>query len=253
MLWVVASLAGAVPAVAEETQSVLLPGLDLRDADLSVGAWCRYLVVDEAMGERDSSSVYIAVVGREKNAESDSYWLEIETAPEGTREADRDVYRLLIDGAVRSMAPDDSLSRYVRRIYIKKGRGEVREGDPNDLARLTIVSPTSDKDWTVVPATTIDTPAGTFSCDMRRFESDVTREIPTGHVKLVQRRVDRVRVWISPRVPIFHLVQCEIERVRESRTIPRVRGIPDAGPRESRTTSILVGSGTGARSLLSSP
>jgi hypothetical protein len=51
-------------------------------------------------------------------------------------------------------------------------------------------------------------------------------------------------------VPVFHLVKSEIERTRESRTVPPVRGIPEAGPKTSRTTSLLVAHGTGAEPLI---
>jgi hypothetical protein len=72
-------------------------------------------------------------------------------------------------------------------------------------------------------------------------------------VILKQRREDHVQVWISPVVPVFHLAKCEIQRVRESRTVPPVRGIPDAGAKRSRTTSVIVAHGTGAKPLVSIP
>jgi hypothetical protein len=40
-------------------------------------------------------------------------------------------------------------------------------------------------------------------------------------------------------VPLFHLVMSEIDRTRESRTVPAVKGIPETGPRRSRTTKRL--------------
>ncbi len=238
---------------ADDAGMILLPGIDIRSADFAVGRWCRYLVVDVAMGEADSSEVYVAVTGREGKAPDDAFWLDIESAPIRTAPADRDRFRVLIDGSVRSMADDDSLYRYIRTIYIKRGRDPVERGNPRDMERLTIVSPTSKSDWIVTPEVSLATPAGTFSCEQRRFETDATREVPAGRVKIVQRRVDRVGVWVTPGVPVFHLVKCEIERMRESRTVPPMRGIPESGPKESRTTSILVASGSGAKPLLSSP
>ena len=238
-------------ARAEQPGTLLLPGIDIRDADFTVGRWCRYIVIDEAMGETDSSEVYLAVVGREKGR--DAYWLEIENGPVGTPAAERDVARFLVDGAVRGMAPGDSLYQYVSRLYIRRGREPVEKGNPRDLTRLTIVNPTSESDWIVTRDAVVSTPAGRISGEMRQFENVVSREIPAGNVKLVQRNVDRVKVWRSPDVPVFHLARCDIERVRETRTVPPVRGIPDAGPRESRTTSILVAFGKGAKPLLPSP
>lgn len=239
------------PAVrADQPGTLLLPGIDIRDADFTVGNWCRYVVIDEAMGETDSSEVYIAVVAREPGC--DAWWLEIENGLAGAPASERDVARFLVDGSVRDMAVGDSLYHHVSRLYIKRGRGPVEEGDPRDLTRLTIVNPTSESDWIVTRDVVVSTPAGRMKGEMRHFENVVAREIPAGNVKIVQRNVDRVKVWRSPEVPVFHLARCEIERVRETRTVPPVRGIPDAGPRESRTTSVLVAFGQGAKPLLPS-
>ncbi|HEX5132289.1 MAG TPA: hypothetical protein VFX92_07370 [Candidatus Krumholzibacteria bacterium] len=240
---------GAV--VAADTGTLLLPGVDIRDVDFTVGDWCRYLVIDEAMGETDTSEVYLAVVGRDKGR--DAWWLEIESGPAGAAAEDRDAARFLVDGSVRNMTPGDSLYHYVSRLYIRRGQGPVETGDPRDLTRLTIVNPTSETDWVATPGVEIRTPAGKFTAELRQFENDVSREIPAGRVKIVQRNMDRVQVWRSPEAPVFHLVRCDIERVRETRTVPAVQGIPEAGPRQSRTTSVLIARGTGARPLLPSP
>ncbi len=243
--------AAAPPVRADSPGSLLLPGIDIRDVDFTVGRWCRYLVIDEAMGQTDSSEVYLAVVAREKG--QDAWWLEIEAGPAGSPAGDRDAARFLVSGAVRTMTPGDSLYQYVSRLYIKRGRAPVEQGDPRNLTRLTIVNPTSEDDWLITPDVVVSTPAGEIAGDMRQFEKVVAREIPAGNVKLMQRNVDRVKVWRSPDVPVFHLARCEIERVRETRTVPAVKGIPETGPRESRTTSVLVAFGDGARPLLPSP
>jgi hypothetical protein len=54
----------------------------------------------------------------------------------------------------------------------------------------------------------------------------------------------------APSVPLFHLVQSEIVRTRESHTVPTVKGIPETGPREARTTSVLIAHGTGAKPII---
>jgi hypothetical protein len=250
---VLAWAAAVVPSRAADAGSVLLPGIDLRSVDFEVGAWCRYLVLDEAEGVTDSSGVYIAVVGREATAHGPAYWLEIESGPASAAPEDRDVARALVDKRIQSMAEGDSLYRYISRYYIRKGRQAVERGDVRDLMRLTIVAPESDADWVLKPDVTVSTPAGTFECDSRRFEKTEKRETPSGGVTIVQRRTDRVEVWTSSAVPVFHLARCVVERERESKTIPTVRGIPPSGPRRSRTTSVVVAFGKGARPLLSSP
>jgi hypothetical protein len=250
-----ALIPGAFPraARAAEAESLLLPGIDLRAVEFTVGAWCRYLVVDEAMGETDSSTVYLAIVGRETTRAGTAYWLEIESGPARAPDTEREAIRALVDERVKSMAPGDSLYRYLERLYIRKGRGPVEAGNPRDLNRLTIVTPTAESDWQIESGHLLSTPAGELTCELRSFAKEESRDIPTGRVTLRQHREDRVQVWISPVIPIFHLAQCKIDRVRESRTVPPVRGIPDAGPKRSRTTSVVVAHGTGAKPLVSIP
>jgi len=244
----------AAPAAhAEDAGTLLLPGIDIRTIQFTVGAWCRYRVLDEAMGEADSSEVRLAIVGREKTSNGHAYWLEIQNGPVGGGSAEREVSLALVDEKVRSMAPGDSLYRYVHQFYIRKGQGPVTPGDPRDLKRLTIVSPPSQSGWQTETGRQLVTPAGEFTCDVRRFEKKESRDIPSGRVTIQQRRSDQVVVWMSTEVPIFHLVKCEIERSRESRTVPPVRGIPESGPRRSRTVSRLVAHGTDARPSFSIP
>jgi hypothetical protein len=241
------------PVIAADTGSVLLPGIDIRNIDFDVGAWCRYVVVDEAMDVTDSSLVYIAVVGRESTSQGVAYWLEIENGPVSSPSSERDIARALVDEDVRRMAEGDSLYRYVREYYVRKGDGPVEPGDVHDLRRLTVVHPASDRDWVASPRAKLKTPAGELSCDSRRFEKTISSEVPSGRVKISQRRTDRVEVWTSAAVPVFHLARCVVERERESKTIPAVRGIPESGPRRSRTTSVVVAFGKGAKPRLKTP
>ena len=235
-------------ARAADSESLLLPGIDIRSIDFAVGAWCRYRVVDEAMGQSDTSEVMLAIVGRESTPDGPAYWLEIETGPLGGTDDERDFSRVLVDDRVRHMAAGDSVYHFVRRFYIKKGRGPVEPGDPQDLKRLTVVSPASGSDWKVTPGRRIETTAGDIACELRTFEADASRDVPAGRIVIRQRRIDRVQVWVSPAIPVFHLARCEIERLRESKAVPPVPGVPDSGPRTSRTTSEIVSYGTGAKS-----
>jgi hypothetical protein len=248
-----AGLACVATSRAAETESLLLPGIDMRSIEFKVGAWCRYRVIDEAMGESDTSTVYLAVVGEEKTATGTAYWLEVESIAPGAQKSEHDVARALVDQRIQRMAAGDSLHAYISKFYTRKGDGPVEEGDPRQLRRLSMASPSSPSDWKSEPNQTMQTPAGTFVCERRSFVATEERDIPSGRVILKQKRSDRVEVFTSPSVPIFHLVRSEIERTRESRTVPAVRGIPEAGPKTSRTTSLLVAHGTGARAMIRVP
>jgi hypothetical protein len=243
-------IAGPAVSRAAETESLLLPGIDMRAIAFEVGAWCRYRVIDEAMGQADTSTVYIAVVGRETSDAGGAYWLEVATIAPGETESGQDVARALVDERIKTIAPGDSLHHFISRYYTRKGDGPVEEGDPKQLRRLSMASPASAADWKIQSERSVQVPAGTFVCEQRSFESTESRDIPSGRVILKQKRSDRVIVFTSPKVPVFHLVKSEIERTRESRTAPQVRGIPEAGPKTSRTTSLLVAHGTGAEPLI---
>jgi hypothetical protein len=238
------------PAWASETESFLLPGIDMRSIEFNVGAWCRYRVVDEAMGEKDTTTVYLAVVGREKTATGTAYWLEVESSVTNAEGAERDVARALVDDRIRSMAEGDSLYHYISRFYTMKSHESPEQGNPADLRRLTMVSPASKADWKSESNRPVETPAGKFTCEYRTFERSESRDIPNGRVVLKQKRSDRVEVYTSASVPLFHLVKSEIDRTRESHTVPPIKGIPDAGPRQSQTTSILIAHGTGAKPMI---
>lgn len=240
-------------ARAADAESLLLPGIDIRSIDFAVGTWCRYRVVDEALGQADTSEVMLAIVGRESTPDGPAYWLEIETCPLGGSDDDRDCSRVLVDDRVRTMAAGDSVYHFVRRFYIKKGNGPVEAGDPRDLKRLTVVFPDSGSLVGVMSDMRIRTAAGAINCELSQFETDESRDVPAGRIVIRQRRVDRVKVWVSLVIPVFHLARCEIERLRESKAVPPVRGVPDSGPRTSRTTSEILSYGTGAKARISPP
>jgi hypothetical protein len=245
---------GRVAATSDTAMdSFLLPGVEAADIEFQVGAWCRYLIVDEAMGEIDSTLFYFAVLDRETTPDGDSFWVEVEMQPSRATRAQREVARALVAGTVHDLADGDSLYRYVRELYVKKGSDPVEPADPVDLKRVTLARPTSESDWTRREGVDVRTPGREWICDFKELTVEESREVPTGGVTLLQRTSDRFRVWTSDEVPVFGMVKCVIERSRESRTVPPVPGIPNAGARESRTTAVVVDYGSDARPLMSIP
>lgn len=237
MLGALVVFAMATPRAAD-VESLVLPGIDLSDADLHVGHWVRYLVIDEAEGVVDSTMVTFAVTGAEK----DAYWLEIDSRAGGA-DGERDAVRVLVDNAITSYAYGDSLYRYVRQLLILKGDSPPEPGDMDRVRRLTLTRPTTGDGWTRTAGVAVDTPAGPVDCELREMTIVDHREVPAGRVTVVRNHEDHFRVWSSDRIPVFHLAKCVIDRSRESRTVPAVQGIPESGPRTSRTTSIVVAFG----------
>jgi hypothetical protein len=249
ILIAVLSIGAARPARAAEAESFLLPGIDMRSIEFKVGAWCRYRVIDEAMGETDTTLVYLAVVGSEKTATGTAYWLEVESRVPGRSDAERDAARALVDGRIHSMAEGDSIHAYITRFYTRKGKDAPQKGNPADLRKLTLVSPVSASDWKTESQEPLATPAGKFVCEHRVFDRTESRDVPSGRIVIKQKRSDHVEIYTAPSVPLFHLVESVIDRTRESRTVPAVKGIPETGPRQSRTTSVLIAHGAGAKSV----
>jgi hypothetical protein len=74
--------------------------------------------------------------------------------------------------------------------------------------------------------------------------------IPAGRIQLVEERDDMWTVWLSDEVPIFQLISCRIERSKQTKTIPAIKGIPPTGRRQSSTTAELIEFGFQAGPIL---
>jgi hypothetical protein len=246
---------GSFPAAPADSgeDSFLIPGVALSDAEFRVGAWCRYLVIDEIMGGRDSTTVYIAVTGVTRTATGEAYWVELESGAAGAAARDRESASALISSDINDFSPGDSLCQYIIELYIKRGTGAVEPADPAELERLTLSNPTSDSEWALSADETVETPQGRFECSRKHLAVEDKREIPMGRVTLVKNDADVYDVWFCDDVPIFRVVKCVIDRVRESRTLPAVPGIPDKGREESRTTVELLAYGSDAQSKIKIP
>jgi hypothetical protein len=240
----------ALPTCLFADDTFLLPGVTFSNADFTVGAWCRYTVVDELPGERDSTIVYIAITGSTVAGGGRSFWLELKTGPAHAETGEFEAVKALISYDIKNLQPGDSLCHYVSRLYIKKGTGPVETADPAELERLTSTNPTSDSDWDLSKGEKIETPGGSFLCDRKSRTVLDQREIPMGRTTLVKNDSDACDAWFCDEVPIFRLVRCVIERVRESKTVPSIPGIPDKGREVTRTTVELTEYGTDAKPVL---
>lgn len=247
---VVVSAALLLPASLPAEDTFLLPGVTFNNADFTVGAWCRYMVVDELPGERDSTLVYVAVTGRTAIDGKDAFWLEMKTGPPHAEKEEFEVVKALIDYDIKDLSPGDSLCRYVSRLYIKKGSGSVETADPAELERLTSSNPTSDTEWDLTEGEKIETPGGSFLCDRKSRTVVDRREIPMGRTILKKNDSDAYDAWFCDDIPIFRLARCVIERVRESKAVPAIPGIPDKGREVTRTAVELTAYGTDATPIL---
>jgi hypothetical protein len=228
----------------------LIPGADFSRLTLDAGAWCRYLVVDEALDEADSTEIYIGVPQRVETDHGTAYWVEMETRARGAADREPEILKMLILGKIRDCAVGDSLGQYVLRLYIRNGTHPIHEENPRRYEGFSLVVPTTDSTWTSVPDVTIRTGAGEFTALRKQRTVTDDREIKTGKVTIVKKSSDSFSVWFSDQVPVFHLVRCEIDRSRETTTEPRLAGIPVAGDRRSKTTAELTSYGHHAKEIL---
>jgi hypothetical protein len=231
-------------------EKFIIPGVDFSRLDLTAGAWCRYLVVDKALGIDDSTEVYIGLPARVKVSQGTATWVEIQSKPYGGGAEEEEVYKMLILDSITQVSAQDTLVHYVIQFYIKKGIEPVTAEDPARLRDFPLGPPTSKSLWIIEPGVAVTTPAGDFSCEIKKRAVVTEKEIPAGSIKLVEKRNDRWAVWFTDEVPIFHLVKCRIERSKETKAVPEVPGIPSSGKRESETIAKLLGFGHDAKPIL---
>lgn len=228
-----------------------IPGVDFSKLVLTEGAWCRYRVADEALGTVDSSEVYIGVPSSEMTPQGLAFWVELETRPVGATSDDAQILKLLVLEAIRSFEEGDSLGEYVVRLYNKNGSDPPQEEDPKKFKRFSLVIPTTDSSWVATPDVPTETASGSFRCIKKERVVVENKEIPTGNVTLVRKARDDFTVWFSDDIPVFRMAKCMIIRVRETETVPKIKGIPDSGRKESKTTAELVEYGYDASPILS--
>ena len=239
----------AGPALAGD--QFVVPGVDFSNLSMREGAWCRYLVADEALGQIDTAEVYIGLPAREMTPEGPAFWVEIDSRPLGASSGEAEVLKLLVMERIRDFDEGDFLGEYVMRLYIRNGTHPVQEEDPRNYEGFSQVIPTTDSSWQSVADVSHGTPAGSFTCTRKSRTVNDDKTIQTGNVKLIKKATDDYTVWFSDEVPIFHMVKCVIERSRETKTVPRIAGIPASGSKYSKTTAELVDYGYDAQPILS--
>ena len=255
MIWGVGAavlLVGLVswPRGSGSAENLLVPGAEFSQLVLERGAWVRYLVVDEALGQEDSSEVYVGIPAVETTARGPAFWLELAIGPVGGNDDETQILKLLVLDGITGFSEGDSLGDYVLRLYIKKGGRPAEEKDPRTYEDLSIIVPTAESSWVSTDGVTVRASGGQFTCTKKTRTVEDEQEIPTGKVRLVRKSRDDFTVWFSNDVPVFRLVKCVVERSRETDTIPRITGIPVSGKKLSRTTAELAGFGFNAEPVL---
>jgi hypothetical protein len=241
------SIAGAEAAA----DDFLVPGADFSKLVLETGAWCRYLVVDEALGQTDSTEIYVAIPADEMTPRGRAFWVELESALRGAGPGESEVLKLLILERITEFSEGDSFGDFVLKLYIRTGAGPVEEKDPGQYKEFSTIVPTADSSWVTVSDVPVSTTAGEFACMKRTRSARSEQEIPTGKIKLIKKARDDYAVWFCADVPVFRMARCLIERTRETDTVPRLAGIPASGKKESRTAAELVAYGFDAKPILS--
>jgi hypothetical protein len=240
-----------MPAGGRSAENLFVPGAEFSQLVLRSGAWCRYVVVDEALGQRDTTEIYIAIPGSETSPRGRAYWLELSTKPLGESEDEGEVLKLLVLEGITKFSEGDSLGQYVLEFYIKKGTHPAEKRNPRTYDGFSLIVPTSESLWKSSSGKDVSTKAGRFECTEKTRTAEENQQIPTGKFKLIRKSRDDYSVWFCDDVPVFRLVKCVIERSRETEMVPRISGIPVEGHKYSKTTAELVGFGMDAKPILS--
>ena len=228
----------------------LVPGVDFSKLVLQKGAWCRYIVVDEALGQIDSTEIYVAIPGGETTPQGQAYWVELKSGQVGAGADESEVLKLLILERITEFYEGDLFGDFVLKLYIKKGARPVDEEDPAEFEEFSTIVPTADSSWVTVSGVSVSTAAGDFTCMKKTRSVRTEQEIPTGKIKLIKKAQDDYTVWFCADVPVFRMAKCLIERSRETDTVPKLAGIPASGVKESWTAAELVAYGFDAKPIL---
>ena len=234
----------------EAAENLLVPGAEFSQLVLEKGAWCRYVVVDEALGQVDSTEIYVGLPAVEATPRGRAFWIELLSRPVGGGEEEGQILKLLVLEGITGFSEGDSLGDYVLELYIKRGARPAEEKDPRSYEDFSLIVPTAESSWTTVDDVPAATAAGRFRCTKKTRTVENNQEIPTGKTKLIRRSRDDFAVWFCGDIPVFRLVKCEIERARETEIVPRMAGVPVGGKRQSRTTAELTGFGRDAKPIL---
>jgi hypothetical protein len=245
----VVSLLALCPGSRAE-ENLLVPGAEFSQLVLAPGAWCRYVVVDEALGQVDSSEVYVGLPAVENTARGRAFWIEILSRPVGGGQEEGQILKLLVLEGITGFSDGDSLGGYVLELYIKRGARPVEEKDPRSYEDFSLVVPTAESSWSTADGVAAETAAGRFVCAKKTRTAESHQEIPTGKTRLIRKSRDDYTVWFCDDVPVFRMVRCEIERSRETEIVPRIAGVPVGGKKLSRTTAELTGFGRDAKPIL---
>jgi len=240
----------ALPRGAAAAENLLVPGAEFSQLALEKGVWCRYLVVDEALGQMDSTEVYVGLPAAEVTPRGRAFWLELLSRPVRGGEEEAQILKLLVLEGITGFSEGDSLEDYVLKLYIKRGARPVEEKDPSGYDDLSLIVPTAETSWATSQNVPAATAAGRFICTQKTRTVANNQEIPTGKTKLIRKSRDDYVVWFCGDIPVFRLVKCEIERARETEIVPPIAGVPVGGKKHSRTTAELTGFGRDAKPIL---
>ncbi len=249
LVWLLWMSTVMTPAAAAD--DFLVPGVDFSKLVFKTGAWCRYIVIDEALDQTDTTEVYVGIPGSEMTPDGRAYWVELESVPVGAGTGRSEVLKLLILEQITEFSEGDSFGDYVLRLYIKSGASPVEEKDPGEYEEFSTIVPTADSSWVTVAGVPLSTTAGEFTCTEKTRSARTVQEIPTGKIKLIKKAADDYAVWFCSDVPVFRMAKCVIERSRETDTVPRLAGIPASGKKQSRTAAELLAFGFDAKPILS--
>lgn len=227
------SAAGAAAAA-----DFLVPGVSLSSVSFEEGVGVWYLVVTESEGIGDTAMVALEVLAVE-NGEVE---LEIVSAPFPPLPEETVTIRVTMAKTVAAARTRDELRAGIRRVLVREGTGEFREPTGEELDEFELervfIKRSEDARETLLPDERVETPAGSFECDVREYLEESKRIVSLGGVKGEKIETNRSTLWISGEVPFWGLVRSRVERS----AMTRIRGDNPFGeprPRSSVTESIL--------------
>lgn len=216
----------------------LVPGVSLGSIEFEKGAAVSYLVISEAHGIRDTSTVGLEVIC----SGGEDIELEIVSSDWPGSVEETVAVRLRLCPEAGEAASAEEFFSCVRSIRVREGAGEYREPSPEEIGDFEIerlfLGGGEGTETRSLGEEEIATPAGTFECRVLEHARAETREISLGGFEAVRSEKEISVLHMSSRVPFWGLVRSRVER-RVTTEYSGEASAPPSRPAVTVTESVL--------------
>jgi len=218
----------------------ILPGLFLDSLSVRESCSVRYLVVNEAFGEKDSTELMIDYDPHS----GDLPEIRILSMPLAGGQEDTFLVRISFKRLPENIHSPDEFRDCIEEILFKSGDQPLRHPTEEELKKVGFNELFSKPGFNEGPVSMkgelVKTSLGDFKCKVREFKRVTKKKVRLGGIDALKMDEIHVTLWKSVEIPIFNLVKSRIER----RRIIKPAGPGDfeiSKPRVTVTTAYIIG------------